>query len=415
MTTEATLDTQTPVVLLRSSRHGGLGITRTLGRMGVPVYNIDRSKTAPGFHSRYSRGRFIWDTETAPARETVVFLGEVASAIGRRAILIPTSDAAAMMVADHAETLDKWFDFPRSAPSLVRALCSKREMYLLARKYGVPTPNTVSPQSREELIECSKGMKFPVMAKGIFGIELQRKAGKRMFLVHNRRQLLDLYDTHEDWFQPNFILQEFIPGGVGACWMFNGHFDRNSECVVEFTGRKIRQYPAYGGLTSLGECVRNETVAKLTRDFVKACGYQGPLDIDYQFDDRDGQYKILDINPRVGATFRLFVDSKGMDVVRAMYLEMTSQPVARAAVTEGRKWLVEDCDLLSGLRSVYDGKLGLRDWLRSFRGVQETGVFAMDDPLPAFWMGVRHLERLWDRGFHSRAVDVPVRKPELLL
>jgi D-aspartate ligase len=44
-------------------------------------------------------------------------------------------------------------------------------------------------------------------------------------------------------------------------------------------------------------------------------GYSGIVDIGYRYDRRDGEYKLLDVNPRVGATFRLFVDSNGMDVV----------------------------------------------------------------------------------------------------
>src|ERR1035438_4507857 len=106
-------DASTPVVVIRCARHGGLGITRSLGRLGVPVYHVDESSTAPAFYSRYSRGRFTWDTENAPPAETVAFLGRVAAKIGRRPILIPTSDATALLVARETESLHRWFDFPR--------------------------------------------------------------------------------------------------------------------------------------------------------------------------------------------------------------------------------------------------------------------------------------------------------------
>lgn len=390
-------DVSTPVVVIRCARHGGLGITRTLGRMGVPIYNVDESKSAPAFYSRYSRGRFTWDAEKAPEEQTIAALSGLAGRIGRRAILVPTSDSTAMLVSKHASTLSQWFDFPHVDPSLVTGLCSKREMYFLATKFSVPTPDAAFPQSREELVEASKRMTYPLMAKGIFGIELERKSGKRMFLIHSRQQLFDLYDSYEDWGQPNIMLQEFIPGSDKASWMLNGYYDRDSNCLAEFTGRKLRQYPAYTGLTSLGECALNETVARTTREFMKACGYRGILDIGYRYDERDGQYKVMDINPRVGATFRLFVGSNGMDVIRAMYLDMTGQPVESAPALEGRRWLVEDCDLISSVRYLRDGKLAFKDWILSHRGVAETGVFALDDPMPAMWMGVRNVRKLWAR------------------
>ena len=186
-------DVSTPVVVIRCARHGGLGITRTLGRMGVPVYNVDESKFAPAFYSRYSKGRFTWDAEAAPAEKTVEALCEFAARIGRRAILVPTSDATTMLVSEYANRLSEWFDFPLVDPTLVHALCSKREMYFLAKKHGVPTPDAAFPQSRAELIECSKTFKDPVMAKGIFGVELERISGKRMFLANSREQLFSIF------------------------------------------------------------------------------------------------------------------------------------------------------------------------------------------------------------------------------
>jgi predicted ATP-grasp superfamily ATP-dependent carboligase len=83
----------------------------------------------------------------------------------------------------------------------------------------------------------------------------------------------------------------------------------------------IRQYPPYIGVTSLGVCVTNEAVKKQTKTFMKAIGYRGPLDIGYKYDDRTGQYKAIDVNPRIGTTFRLLVDTLGMDVARALYLD----------------------------------------------------------------------------------------------
>ena len=57
----------TRAVILRSGHHGGLGIVRSLGRLGVPVYSVDADWWEPAFSSRYCRGRFLLDTENLPA------------------------------------------------------------------------------------------------------------------------------------------------------------------------------------------------------------------------------------------------------------------------------------------------------------------------------------------------------------
>jgi predicted ATP-grasp superfamily ATP-dependent carboligase len=115
---------------------------------------------------------------------------------------------------------------------------------------------------------------------------------------------------------------------------------------------------------------------------MKAIGYRGILDIGYRFDARDGQYKVLDANPRIGATFRLFVAKGGLDVARAMYLDLTGQSVPEAEPIEGRRWMVEGADVDSALQYRRDGKLTALDWATSLVGVSETAYFARDDLAP---------------------------------
>src|SRR5262249_21875357 len=145
----------------------------------------------------------------------------------------------------------------------------------------------------------------------------------------------------------DLMLQEYIPGGVETQWMFNGYFDEESECRFGITGRKLRQNTAYTGMSSCAVCATNEDGEALTRRFMKAVGYRGILDIGYRYDARDGRYKVLDVNPRLGATFRLFVGDDGTDVVRALYRDLTGQPIPSSRACEGRKWVVEDLDLAS--------------------------------------------------------------------
>jgi D-aspartate ligase len=76
------------------------------------------------------------------------------------------------------------------------------------------------------------------------------------------------------------------------------------------------------------------------------------------------------------------VDSKGMDVVRALYLDLTGQPVQRGLPREGRKWIVEQSDLMSSLQYGRLGELTLRKWASSLRGIEEEAWFARDDLVP---------------------------------
>ena len=381
----ATLDgieTGTPVVVLSAQNYGTLGIIRSLGRLGIPVYAVDADPRRAASYSKYLRGRFRFDMAGATADATVDYLREVGRKLGTRAVLIPTWDETALLASEAYDALSDRFLLPHQPENLAFELASKKEMHRLAKRDSIPTPDVTFPTDVEEVREFATRALFPVMLKGIDGNRLKRRTGRKMEIVTNPEDLVRLYAEMEDPADPNLMLQEYIPGGDDSIWMFNGYFDANSDCLASFTGRKLRQTPPYTGVTSLGVCLRNDAVEQMTQAWMKRLGYRGVLDIGYRYDARDGRYKVLDANPRIGATFRLFASKNGMDVARALYLDLTGQPVPVSELTEGRKWLVEGGDFDSFLQYRRDGKLTTRQWLASMSGVQESAYFARDDPRP---------------------------------
>jgi len=401
-------NTSVPVVVLKAEDYGALGIVRSLGRLGIRVYAIDADSGAPALKSRYCAGKFIWNVDAAPAEQSVQFLREVAGKIGGHPLLIPTGDFGSEFLAAHGQALRPAFRFPAPPPGVVHSLYEKKRMYSLCKQFGIPTAETSFPQSRQDVMSFLDSATFPVVLKAIDPWRLQQRTGVRLVIVKDKGKLLESYDRMEDLEHPNLMLQEYIPGGEDSVWMFNGYFNEHSECLFGITGKKLRQFPAYTGMTSLGVCLKNEAVEKNAKELMQAVGYRGILDIGLRYDARDGLYKVLDVNPRIGATFRLFVATNGMDVARAIYLDMTEQPVPPSRSIEGRKWFVEDKDLISSLQYHRDGTLGFTQWARSFRGVEEAAYFAWDDPLPSLRPArslTRYLSRwLRNRKFQLRSV-----------
>jgi D-aspartate ligase len=380
----------TPVLVLGSNAHWGLGIFRSLGRMRIPVYARASDSQAPALFSRYCRKKCLCDTEEF-SEQTLRDLINIGSKIGRKSILIPTTDQGAIFVADHAGALDEWFMFPKQSSDLVRSLCSKKQMYNLAKKSNFPTPEATFPQCKQDVLDFLRTASFPIMIKAIHGWRLLQRNMRSVVIVNTERELVEKYDEMEEPEEPNLMLQEYIPGGDDTVWMFNGYFNEQSDCLFNLTGRKIRMWPVHQGVNSLGICLRNDVVEKKTIEFMRTIGYRGIVDIGYRFDVRDRQYKVLDINPRIGATFRLFVDNDGMDVARALYLDMTGQSKTARIASDGRKWLVEDLDLGSSVLCLLDRSQTPRQWINSYRGVREAAYFALDDPLPFLKMLQNHV------------------------
>lgn len=395
------LNTSVPAVVIAPGYHGH-AIARSLGRLGVSVYGVHGDPRSPAARSRYWKKNIFWALSAHPAEASVGRLLQLSQEIGGSPILLPTDDDSCLFVADHAEELKQGFLFPDQPAGLARALSSKETMYDLCERFSIPTAHTTFPHSRDDVMEYLETATFPIMLKGINTVALLRHAGARMALVQDQATLLKLYDEWETPESRNLMLQEYIPGSSEMIWMFNGYFDERSECLFAVTGQKIRQYPAYKGVTSLGICVTNDAVIRATQDFMRAVGYKGVLDIGYKYDARDGQYKLLDVNPRTGVTFRLFVDSDGTDVVRALYRDLTGQPVPRALPKEGRKWMAENFDFMSSAISLRDGSLGVAGWLRSLRSLEETSWFAADDLRPFLAMAGHSFHWLFKRNSNHR-------------
>jgi predicted ATP-grasp superfamily ATP-dependent carboligase len=209
------------------------------------------------------------------------------------------------------------------------------------------------------------------------------------------RILVAQFDDHA---AAALMLQEYIPGDAESVRMFNGYVGRNGHLLAGFTGRKVRQYPSRTGMTCLGVCQREPAVELITERFLGQLGYRGVVDMGYRFDERDNQFKLLDVNPRVGATFRLFVDTQGLDVLRALYLDLTGQTVpASEGAKDGRRWVVEHHDLFTAVSLMRDGSLRPRDWVRSVRDVRELAWCALDDPRPVLslvWHSLRRGPRV---------------------
>lgn len=386
------VDTTTPAVVLKFDpnvmHHGGLGVIRSLGRQGVPVYGVHEGPWAPAANSRYLRGRCFWQPSPDDVERVQAGLKKLADRIGQRAVLVPTDDAGAIFLAEHGEELRPWFLFPDPPRDLPRRVAGKYSLYELCREIGVPSVKAAVPQSPEEAREFAAEAGFPLIAKLTTPWTSGRGGLRSTSILADSHALDEAYGACAAA-GVGLMLQEFIPGGSGHDWFFHGYCDSGSVCRPAFTGVKERSYPAHAGLTSMGRSTPNPRLRDEITQMLARVGYRGIMDLDLRWDARDDQYKLLDFNPRIGAQFRLFEDSAGVDVVTACYLDLTGQPIPENAQVNGRGFMVENYDPISALSYWRGGELGPKSWLASLRTVDEMAWFARDDLRPFGLMCLR--------------------------
>lgn len=372
---------RTPVLVLAPARFvAPLGVMRSLRELDVPVHCLQHEGPSVAGSSRWCAGRVAAGRDGRPAglpeAEVLDQLLDAGRRLGEGAILLPASDEWAIFVATHAALLRQRFVFPVVPLDVVLAVTSKAALHDLAVRHGVCTPRIRVPDGQDQVRGMADELGYPVLLKPVASLPGQEAVA----LVHEPASLVDQFAAMGG--PGRVLLQEYVPGEDSDIWMYDGYFDRQSRCLADFTARKVRQHPAGMGVCSLGVCEPNDDVVEQSRRLLTAIGYRGVVDIDYRRDRRDGSYRLLDVNPRLGGAFRLMVDRRGLDVARAMYLDLTGQPVPAVEPNPGRRWLLEAADMIAYGHYRRTHGLNARAWLRSLRGLQEPATFSLRDPLP---------------------------------
>ncbi|MGB7966517.1 MAG: hypothetical protein WCF64_10030 [Methylocella sp.] len=365
----------------------------------MPVYAIVEDGYSPLAMSRYLTRAFVWESWPGDPASFLKEMATIAELIGRPAIIIPMDDLSAVCVAENAAGLARRFFLPRVPPWLPRQLANKASLHALCAKIGIPSARSVVPQSIDDVREFAQGTAFPVVVK----------AADQWLLLHDRfstkviqtpRELFEFYGEINCAEYSRTILQEYI---AGDDWISHGYYNTEKNIYVTFTGRKLLAFPAGAGSTALGVSLGNETLRCQCEKFLKAVAYSGITDTDWRKDERDGQYKILDCNPRVGQNFRMFENSAAIDVVRAQHLDLTGRSIDCAPMIDGRLFTVESFCLQALLRRPRRSTLkpGVGIYLRP--GGRELAWWSSDDRLPFFMMSMRLFIRVLGHAFRHIA------------
>lgn len=311
----------------------------------MPVYAVVGDPRAPVAKSRYVAGQILWQPHHGEtSADLIERLTDFGRRLGRRSLIVCTSDEKAVLVAQHRDVLEEHFVLPAVAPQLPGQLADKKHLADLCRRHGFATPQSVFVDSMGDLEAVIDDLAVPVVVKST-ALRGQVQSVENTTIVATHQELRDLA---RKWREPfSTLIQEYLPDEVCEDWFSHGYCDSTATARVVFTGRKVRCWPVRGGSTAAAFTAVNPDLERLTAAFCADVGYRGIFDIDWRRDLRTGQYYLLDFNPRVGAQFRMFENDAGIDVVRAMHLDLSGRPIPAGTPIEGERFIVEPWDLQS--------------------------------------------------------------------
>ena len=366
--------------LVTGADYRGLGIIRSLGRHGIPVWVLKQDQQLVGAASRYAR-RAVSCPSFEDDRKAIDFLIDLATKEGLPGWpLFPTTDESVALIARHHQELAEFYR-PTTPPwDVVRWACDKRLLYRLAAESGVAYPWTFYPRDREELagLKCS----FPLILKPAMRLGFNRLNRDKVWRVENRASLLARYDEACKLLPPEMLMiQEVLPGGGEAQFSYAA-LCQGGYPLASIVARRTRQFPMeFGRFSTYVETVDEPDVIEPALRLLAAMHFTGLIEVEFKKDPRDRNFKVLDLNPRAWGWHTL-CGRAGVDFPYLAWLLARGEPVPEAYGRAGERWIRMGPDLATAIQEICGGRLSLSSYLKSLRGSIECAMFAWDDPMP---------------------------------
>jgi D-aspartate ligase len=359
----------------------GLQTARILARRGVPVVAIASDLTHFCCRTRVVERLLQADTASEALIQALERLGPQ---LKYRAVLFPCTDSSVLMVARHRERLAPWFHVVLPDTDVLETLQDKVRFAAFAERIGLPVPRTALLHDRADAERAAGELAFPCILKPPLKTPLwEQNSSAKVHMVVSGEELLQVYDRCSSWADV-LMVQEWIEGGDSELYSCNCYFNQQSEPVVTFVARKLRQWPPRTGTSCLGEECRNDTVLDLTVRLFREAGYYGLGYLEVKRDVRTGKHYVIEANVGRPTGRSAIAEAGGVDLLYAKYCDALELPLPTNLEQRygAAKWIFWRQDIRSAWYYWRQGELSLREWAHSWRGEKATAVFSWSDPAP---------------------------------
>ena len=274
-----------------------LGAVRSLGREGVKVTWLTSEKSQ-WFSSKYCEPMISPDFKREET-EFIKFLMRLGEKryTRSRCVLIPTSDAALILLSKNKTLLEKFF-YPLVCDwSTASKFVDKRETNRIANSVSVPVPKTFYPKDRNEAAQVADEIDYPCILKPSSSHLFNAKFNKKLVRAFNADEMMRAYLLFKSS-GFDMMIQEEIPGEDRNMIMLNTVLNEFSQPLAFFMHRRLIQNPPKYGVVALGESVWKPEIIEPAMNFLRAIKYTGIAQVEFKQDPRTKEYKLIEVNGR---------------------------------------------------------------------------------------------------------------------
>ncbi|HWO41045.1 MAG TPA: ATP-grasp domain-containing protein [Candidatus Eisenbacteria bacterium] len=341
------------------------------------------TKPAPKVWSRYCLEYFSVENDAA----MMELLGNLAAYGSHQAALLPTGDREVLFLSRNREELQKHYRFVLPSGDVLERLANKRSQYQCAESAGIPIPRTYYPTTPADVEQIAATIRFPCVIKPAYSHiwrDRRKDIGLRRWLkaaeVSTPEELRSAYKQMSQS-RVELIVQERIDGPESRLYSFYAYLNRNSNPLALCVIQKLRQWPVEYGTGCYSVTCRRDEVVALGLNLLKKIGYVGMANLEFKQDLRDGTFKLIEVNVRLGERIAL-ASAAGVDMPHIAYRDIVgAAPDPVGEYQSGVTWVNVINDTAAFLYS-YRTQMSWWRWARSLLSAKSHAYFSWSDPLP---------------------------------
>jgi predicted ATP-grasp superfamily ATP-dependent carboligase len=373
-------------LILDAEMQCALPVLEALRHAGFDVTAASYKRVNMGFFSRYPNHRVLYP---APKHSPEGFVERIVELVKQNHydFVLPTDDVSAELLAAERQRVENYARLPIPPYETFMKARDKSKTLKIAMEQDVPCPATFFPDE-ESIDEIARRASFPVLVKANIS-----SGARGISAVEKREDLARTYETVKAEYGECHV-QEFIPKG-GLQYKADLFLDERQDLKASIVYSKLRYFPVNGGSSVVNRTVRYPQIIDNAYRLLKAMGWRGFADFDFITDPRDGIPKLMEINPRVPACFRITlaagIDFSSMIAKFAMGEEVSK--VEDYAVDVYLRYL--PLDVLWFLKSP-DRFSAQPSFFKFFGRDLSDQIISLRDPGPFFGFCLENLISLFD-------------------
>lgn len=371
-----------------------LSIARGFINKGLDVVILNDDKLALANYSK--RVKFIKSPSINDQRAFLNFLYKLPQRyLEKTYVLIPTSDEEVKLLSEKKDLLEEMFIVLVDKKDTIRIIQNKEKCFCFVRSLGIYVPKFIVVKSKNEMLQKTKHLNFPLIIKTKFPHE--HKFKKIKAIVNNSRKCLSVVaKLPKELLREGVLIQELIPHSehnqISFCsYSFKG------KILKYFMTKKIRSRPKDYGSFTIVESAYSEPIYKLSIKILATLNYTGISEIEFIFDERTNKFNFIELNPRFwmqnGLTQKI-----GIDLIEPIinFEKIVSKRSKFQNYELGVKWIHIYSDLYQTLNEIKAKKFSIKDFFKGWKGKKHFAVLSINDPVPFIIESYQALRKLFE-------------------